>query len=85
MRMERVEGFEPSTFGLADRRSTPELHPHTIRIFVCSVGADRGNRTLVFCLEGSGSTIELHPRFNTYDHVRSMWLLVISRWTVLAC
>src|SRR5688572_20027566 len=26
------------------------------------VGAGRGNRTLVFCLEGSGSTIELCPR-----------------------
>lgn len=27
------------------------------------LGADRGNRTLIFCLEGSGSTIELHPRY----------------------
>jgi hypothetical protein len=27
-------------------------------------GADRGNRTLVFCLEGNNSTIELYPHFN---------------------
>ena len=26
------------------------------------VGADDGNRTRVICLEGRGSTIELHPR-----------------------
>ena len=27
-----------------------------------SAGADDGNRTRVICLEGRGSTIELHPR-----------------------
>ena len=27
-------------------------------------GAGEGNRTLVFCLEGSGSTIELHPLYS---------------------
>ena len=27
-----------------------------------NAGADDGNRTRVICLEGRGSTIELHPR-----------------------
>ena len=33
-----------------------------------SVGADDGNRTRVICLEGRGSTIELHPRTPRRGH-----------------
>lgn len=37
---------------------------HYNYVAVSYIGAGEGNRTLVFCLEGSGSTIELHPQLS---------------------
>lgn len=45
-------GIEPRTHDLRGRCSAAELP---------ELGAGEGNRTPVLCLEGSSSTIELHP------------------------
>lgn len=51
-------GFEPTTFWLATRSSTPELRSHYL-------GAYEGNRTLVTWLEARSSTIELHTHLSS--------------------
>lgn len=46
-------------------RETPAFRAEWLTrmwLIILKCGAGEGSRTLVFCLEGSGSTIELHPR-----------------------
>ena len=52
-RMERVKVIEPN----GERRE----QTYNARVASYEVGAGEGNRTLVLSLEGSCSTIELHP------------------------
>lgn len=58
--MADLRGIEPLTVPSTGGSSTTELQVH---------GADRENRTLIFCLEDSGSTIELHPQQEMEDRV----------------
>ena len=65
-------GFEPATLAPTEVRITDTLlsivtldvtpSPKWLEKIELSIGAGRGNRTLVFSLEGCCSTIELHPR-----------------------
>jgi hypothetical protein len=54
----------PGTEDLADNRQPVrhEVVTHVSGMDPKKTGAGEGNRTLVFSLEGCGSTIELHPR-----------------------
>ena len=54
-----MDRIELSASPLPRECSTPELHGHTVGIYLS--GAGEGNRTLTVSLEGFCSTIELHP------------------------
>ena len=74
-------GIEPTTSALSRRYSTAELtrqnfteHYHEsipnillLTFFSPLIGAARENRTLNFCLEGSGFTIKLQPHYATFN------------------
>ena len=60
-RLERVMGFEPTTFCLGSRYSTPELHP-----LVYSLSINFISKSRVGNIIGNGSEINLPQSFATF-------------------
>ena len=69
-----MDRIELSTSPLPRECSTPELHGHTVGIYLS--GAGEGNRTLTVSLEGFCSTIELHP----HTHLKKLQVRLEFWW-----